>query len=52
MNIFDRFPYTVVEGHIGSGKSTLAKILADRFSVNFLSEKPKKILFCQSFMKT
>ena len=39
MNIFDKFPYIVVEGPIGSGKSTLAQILADRFSVNFLSEK-------------
>ena len=49
MNIFDRFPYIVVEGPIGSGKSTLAKILADRFSVNFLSEKAEKNPFLPKF---
>lgn len=49
MNIFDKFPYIVVEGPIGSGKSTLAKILADRFSVNFLSEKAEKNPFLPKF---
>ncbi|MSQ80604.1 MAG: deoxynucleoside kinase [Candidatus Methylopumilus sp.] len=49
MNIFDKFPYIVVEGPIGSGKSTLAKILADRFSVNFLSEKAEQNPFLPRF---
>ena len=49
MNIFDRFPYIVVEGPIGSGKSTLAKILADRFGVNFISEKAEKNPFLPKF---
>ena len=49
MNIFDKFPYIVVEGPIGSGKSTLAKILADRFLVNFLSEKAEKNPFLPKF---
>ncbi|MEI6868423.1 MAG: deoxynucleoside kinase [Methylophilaceae bacterium] len=49
MNIFDRFPYIVIEGPIGSGKSTLAKILADRFSVHFLSEKSEKNPFLPKF---
>ncbi|HQN65693.1 MAG TPA: deoxynucleoside kinase [Methylophilus sp.] len=39
MNIFDRFPYIVIEGPIGSGKSTLASMLADRFQAHLLSEK-------------
>ena len=51
MNIFDRFPYIVVEGPIGSGKSTLAKILADRFGVNFISEKAEKNPFLPKFYK-
>jgi deoxyadenosine/deoxycytidine kinase len=49
MNIFDKFPYIVIEGPIGSGKSTLAKILADRFSVRFLSEKAEKNPFLPKF---
>ena len=49
MNIFDKFPYIVIEGPIGSGKSTLAKILADRFSVHFLSEKSEKNPFLPKF---
>ena len=49
MNIFDKFPYIVVEGPIGSGKSTLAKNLADRFLVNFLSEKAEKNPFLPKF---
>jgi deoxyadenosine/deoxycytidine kinase len=38
-NIFERFPYIVIEGPIGSGKSTLASMLADRFQAHLLSEK-------------
>ena len=49
MNIFDKFPYIVVEGPIGSGKSTLAKILADRYLVNLLSEKAEKNPFLPKF---
>ena len=49
MNIFDKFPYIVIEGPIGSGKSTLAKILADRFSLHFLSEKSEKNPFLPKF---
>ncbi len=39
MNIFERFPYIVIEGPIGSGKSTLASMLADKFQAHLLSEK-------------
>ncbi len=39
MSIFNKFPYIVIEGPIGSGKTTLARLLADKFSVNLLSEK-------------
>lgn len=38
-NIFERFPYIVIEGPIGSGKSTLASMLADKFQAHLLSEK-------------
>lgn len=39
MSIFSKYPYIVIEGPIGSGKTTLAKLLADKFSVQLLSEK-------------
>jgi len=39
MSIFNKFPYIVIEGPIGCGKTTLAKMLADKFPVDYLSEK-------------
>ncbi len=49
MNIFDRFPYIVIEGPIGSGKSTLASMLADRFQAHLLSEKAEVNPFLPRF---
>jgi deoxyadenosine/deoxycytidine kinase len=49
MSIFNKFPYIVVEGPIGSGKTTLAKILADKFPVDYLSEKAEANPFLPRF---
>jgi deoxyadenosine/deoxycytidine kinase len=49
MRIFNQFPYIVIEGPIGSGKTTLAKMLADRFSVELLSEKAEMNPFLPRF---
>lgn len=49
MSIFSKFPYIVVEGPIGSGKTTLAKILADKFPVDYLSEKAEANPFLPRF---
>ncbi len=49
MNIFDRFPYIVIEGPIGSGKSTLASTLADKFQAHLLSEKAEVNPFLPRF---
>lgn len=49
MNIFNKFPYIVVEGPIGSGKTTLAKMLADKFPVDYLSEKAEANPFLPRF---
>ena len=49
MNIFDKYPYIVVEGPIGSGKSTLAKLLANRFNANMFSEKAERNPFLPKF---
>lgn len=49
MNIFSKFPYIVVEGPIGSGKTTLAKMLADKFPVDYLSEKAEANPFLPKF---
>lgn len=49
MSIFNQFPYIVIEGPIGSGKTTLAKILADRFPVDYLSEKAEANPFLPRF---
>ena len=49
MNIFNKFPYIVIEGPIGSGKTTLARLLADKFSVNLLSEKAEENPFLARF---
>ena len=49
MSIFDKYPYIVVEGPIGSGKTTLAKMLADRFPVEYLSEKAEVNPFLSRF---
>jgi len=39
MQIFNQYPYIVIEGPIGCGKTTLAKKLSDRFPIDYLSEK-------------
>jgi deoxyguanosine kinase len=39
MSIFNQYPYIVIEGPIGCGKTTLAKKLAERFPIDYLSEK-------------
>ena len=49
MSIFNRFPYIVIEGPIGCGKTTLAQILADKFPVNYLSEKAETNPFLPRF---
>ncbi|MFA7351122.1 MAG: deoxynucleoside kinase [Methylotenera sp.] len=49
MSIFNKFPYIVVEGPIGSGKTTLAKMLADKFPVDYLSEKAESNPFLPRF---
>ncbi len=49
MTIFNKFPYIVIEGPIGSGKTTLARLLADKFSVQLLSEKAEANPFLPRF---
>ncbi|MES2580738.1 MAG: deoxynucleoside kinase [Pseudomonadota bacterium] len=49
MSIFSKYPYIVIEGPIGSGKTTLAKLLADKFSVQLLSEKAEDNPFLSRF---
>lgn len=49
MSIFNKFPYIVVEGPIGSGKTTLAKMLAEKFPVDYLSEKAEANPFLPRF---
>jgi deoxyadenosine/deoxycytidine kinase len=49
MTIFNKYPYIVVEGPIGSGKTTLAKMLVDKFSVDYLSEKAETNPFLPRF---
>jgi deoxyadenosine/deoxycytidine kinase len=49
MNIFKKYPYIVIEGPIGSGKTTLAQMLADKFSVQLLSEKAEANPFLPRF---
>ena len=49
MNIFEKYPYIVVEGPIGSGKSTLARLLATQFHANMFSEKAERNPFLPKF---
>ena len=49
MNIFNKYPYIVIEGPIGSGKTTLAQMLADKFNVQLLSEKAEANPFLPRF---
>ena len=49
MNIFDKYPYIVVEGPIGCGKSTLAKLLANKFGINMFTEKADRNPFLPKF---
>ncbi|MSP86475.1 MAG: deoxynucleoside kinase [Methylotenera sp.] len=49
MSIFNKFPYIVIEGPIGCGKTTLAKMLADKFPVDYLSEKAEANPFLARF---
>lgn len=47
--MFTQFPYVVIEGPIGSGKTTLARMLAEKFSVELLSEKAEANPFLSRF---
>ena len=49
MNIFEKFPYIVVEGPIGCGKSTLAKLLSNKFGANMFTEKADRNPFLPKF---
>jgi len=49
MSIFNRSPYIVIEGPIGCGKTTLAKMLANKFPVDYLSEKADSNPFLPRF---
>ena len=49
MSIFKKYPYIVIEGPIGCGKTTLAKMLADKFPVDYLSEKAEGNPFLPRF---
>ncbi len=49
MSIFNKFPYIVIEGPIGCGKTTLARMLADKFPVDYLSEKAETNPFLPRF---
>ena len=49
MNIFDKFPYIVIEGPIGSGKTTLARMLSENFSTQLLTEKAEENPFLARF---
>ncbi len=49
MNIFNKYPYIVIEGPIGSGKTTLAQMLADKFNAQLLSEKAEANPFLPRF---
>jgi deoxyguanosine kinase len=48
-NIFEKYPYIVIEGPIGSGKTTLARMLAEKFSVELLTEKATENPFLSRF---
>jgi len=49
LNIFDKYPFIVVEGPIGSGKTTLAKLLLDQFPIDYISEKAEENPFLPRF---
>jgi deoxyguanosine kinase len=49
MSIFNKYPYIVIEGPIGCGKTTLAKMLADKFPVDYISEKAEANPFLPRF---
>jgi deoxyguanosine kinase len=49
MSLFTKFPYIVIEGPIGCGKTTLARMLADKFPVDYLSEKAEANPFLPRF---
>ncbi len=49
MSIFNKYPYIVIEGPIGSGKTTLARMLADKFPIDYLSEKAEANPFLPRF---
>jgi deoxyadenosine/deoxycytidine kinase len=49
MSIFNQYPYIVIEGPIGSGKTTLARMLADKYPIDYLSEKAEANPFLSRF---
>jgi deoxyadenosine/deoxycytidine kinase len=50
MNIFDKYPYIVIEGPIGCGKSTLASLLAQEHRATIFNEKAERNPFYLNFM--
>ena len=49
MNIFDKYPYIVIEGPIGCGKSTLASLLAQKYRATIFNEKAERNPFLPKF---
>jgi deoxyadenosine/deoxycytidine kinase len=49
MNIFDKYPYIVIEGPIGRGKSTLADLLANQHQAAIFNEKAERNPFLPKF---
>ena len=49
MNIFDKYPYIVIEGPIGCGKSTLAGLLANQHRAAIFNEKAERNPFLPKF---
>ena len=49
MDIFDKYPYIVIEGPIGCGKSTLAGLLANKHRAAIFNEKAERNPFLPKF---
>ncbi|MBT3826510.1 MAG: deoxynucleoside kinase, partial [Nitrosomonadales bacterium] len=49
MNIFDKYPYIVIEGPVGCGKSTLAGLLANQHRATIFNEQAERNPFLPKF---